>query len=44
MVYQIGRAILQRRLGVEDYGEAEIELIREQATRSVLMSLGLPSD
>lgn len=44
VVYQIGRAILQRRLGVEDYGEAEIELIRAQATRSVLMSLGLPSD
>lgn len=44
VVYQIGRAILQRRLGVEDYGEAEIELIRVQATRSVLMSLGLPSD
>jgi AcrR family transcriptional regulator len=44
VVYQIGRAILQRRLGVEDYGEAEIELIRAQATHSVLMSLGLPSD
>lgn len=44
VVYQIGRAILQRRLGIDDYGDAEIQLIREQATRSVLMSLGLPCE
>ena len=42
VVYQIGRAILQRRLGIDDYGDEEIELIRDQATQSVLMSLGLP--
>jgi len=44
IVYQIGQAILQRRLGIEAYGATELELIREQATRSVLMSLGLPCE
>ncbi len=44
VVYQIGRGILQHRLGVEDYGDAEIRMIREQSTRSILMSLGLPHD
>ena len=44
IVYQVGRAILQRRLGVDDYGEAELALIHQQATASILMSLGLPHD
>ncbi len=43
VVFQIGRGILQRRLGIDDYGDAEIDLIQRQAGRSILMSLGLPT-
>lgn len=44
IVYQIGRPILQRRLGVGDYTEVELALISQQATQSILLSLGLPHD
>ncbi len=42
VVFHIGRAILTRRLGVDDYSDADIQRIKQQATQSVLMSLGLP--
>ncbi len=44
VVFHIGRAILTRRLGVDDYSEADIQQIKRQAAQSVLMSLGLPHD
>ena len=44
VVFHIGRAILTRRLGVDDYSEDNVAQIKQQATQSVLMSLGLPHD
>jgi len=44
IVFHVGRAILTRRLGVDDYSEDDIGQIKQQATQSVLMSLGLPHD
>ena len=44
IIFHVGRAILTRRLGVDDYSEDDIRQIKLQATRSVLMSLGLPHD
>ena len=44
IVFHVGRAILTRRLGVDDYSEDDIRQIKLQATQSVLMSLGLPHD
>ena len=44
VVFHIGRAILTRRLGVDDYSDENIVQIKQQVTQSVLMSLGLPND
>ena len=44
IVFQFGRAILTRRLGVDDYSDDDIKQIKQQVAQSVLMSLGLEHD
>lgn len=42
IIYFIGRIVLFARLDWTAYGEAEFEMVRREATDSVLASLGLP--
>lgn len=42
VVFQIGRAILLRRLDQADYGDADVDQIAEVVCETVLGSLGLP--
>ncbi len=42
IIFFIARIVLFARLGWTAYGEAEFEMIRREATESVLASLGLP--
>ncbi len=44
IIYHIGRPILVNRLGVAAYSEKHIADIKQQATTSILASLGLPHD
>ena len=42
IVFFVGRIVLFARLGWTGYGENEFEMVRREATESVLASLGLP--
>lgn len=44
IIFHLGRPILLRRLGTDDYSEQNIDEIRGQVTVSILSSLGLPHE